>query len=63
MRVRVDLDLCQGHGVCANEAPEVFRVSPGETVEVLLEEPPESMRSQLADALRYCPTGAISIED
>ena len=25
MRPVVDLDLCQGHGVCADEAPEVFR--------------------------------------
>ena len=28
LRVRVDADLCQGHGVCAGEAPEVFRVDP-----------------------------------
>ena len=24
MRVEVDLDLCQGHGMCELEAPEVF---------------------------------------
>ncbi|MEE8166399.1 MAG: ferredoxin, partial [Myxococcota bacterium] len=26
MRIEVDLALCQGHGVCVEEAPEVFRV-------------------------------------
>ncbi|GAB92691.1 ferredoxin, partial [Gordonia rhizosphera] len=24
MRVEVDLDICQGHGMCEMEAPEVF---------------------------------------
>ena len=62
MRVWVDLDLCQGHGVCMSEAPEVFRVEDGGSVEVLQVEPPEALRAQVADALRYCPTGAISIE-
>ena len=26
MRIRVDRDLCQGHGVCESEAPTVFAV-------------------------------------
>ena len=26
MKVVVDLELCQGHGVCVGEAPAVFRV-------------------------------------
>ena len=27
MRIVVDRDLCQGHGVCESEAPDVFSVS------------------------------------
>ena len=27
MRVSVDLDLCQGHGVCESEAPSVFELA------------------------------------
>jgi ferredoxin len=65
MRVVVDLDLCQGHGVCQTEAPEIFRVvdRPGDygRVEVILERPPEEMRAQAEAAVRYCPTRAISI--
>jgi len=34
VRVRVDLDLCQGHGTCAEEAPEVFAVDEGRIVEL-----------------------------
>ena len=63
MRVRVDADLCQGHGVCVNEAPEVFRLDVDGPVTVLLEEIPEAQRAKVGDALRYCPTGAISLED
>ena len=32
-------------------------------VTILLEEAPEALRAKLADALRYCPTGAIAVED
>ena len=64
MRVVVDLDLCQGHGVCESEAPEVFLVPKGaSTVTVLIEEPAESERAAVEAAVRYCPTTAIAIVD
>ena len=65
MRVVVDLDLCQGHGVCQNEAPEIFRVvdRAGDyaRVEVILERPPEEMRAQAEAAAKYCPNRVITI--
>ena len=62
LRVRVDADLCQGHGVCAGEAPEVFRVDPRTgKVELLLERPPEALRARIEKAVRYCPTRALSL--
>ena len=63
MKVVVDFDVCQGHGVCEAEAPEVFQVDEDGNLTVLLESPPESMRSQLEDAEKYCPQLAITIED
>ena len=67
MRVRVDLDLCQGHAVCQTEAPEIFRVvdRPGDypRVEVILERPPESLRAEAEAAARYCPNRVITIEE
>ncbi len=63
MRVKVDWDLCQGHAVCASEAPEVFAFDKESSqVRVLLERPPEELRVQVAAAVRYCPTRALSIE-
>jgi ferredoxin len=64
VRVIVDLDLCQGHAACEEEAPEVFRVPKGaDTVDVLQAEPPETLREQVQAAVKYCPTRALRIED
>jgi sterol 14-demethylase len=64
LRVRVDADLCQGHGVCAGEAPEVFRVDPASgRVELLMERPPEALRARVEKAVRYCPTRALSLRE
>jgi sterol 14-demethylase len=66
-RVRVDLDLCQGHAVCVNEAPEVFdleRTESGEDKVVLrIEAPPAALREKAERAVRHCPTRALSIDD
>lgn len=65
-RVCVDLDLCQGHGVCVNEAPEVFdmqRTEDGEDKVVLrIEAPGLDLRDKVVAAVRHCPTRALSIE-
>lgn len=65
MRVKADLDLCQGHGVCEMEAPEIFRVreraEDHDQVEILLDEVPEELRGKLEAAVRYCPNRVLSI--
>ncbi len=62
VRVEVDYDLCQGHGTCANEAPEVFAVDPAtQQVRVLEDEPPEAQADRVRAAVRYCPTMALRL--
>ena len=63
MRIRVDRDLCQGHGVCEAEAPTVFEVPKAGQVNVLDEHPPEDVRGHVEDAVKFCPTHALSIEE
>jgi ferredoxin len=64
VKVRVDLDLCQGHGVCRNEAPEVFGVDPErQQVVVRDEHPPEALRAKVRAAVHYCPTQALGLEE
>lgn len=62
MKVKVDFDLCQGHGVCMGEAPEIFEVNDDGEITVLQESPDPSLEKKLRNAARFCPTGAISVE-
>jgi ferredoxin len=62
MRVVVDFDLCQGHGVCEGEAPEVFELADDGKLTVLQENPPEELREKVEKAAKYCPTMAVRIE-
>ena len=61
-RVVADLDLCQGHGVCEGEAPEIFELRDNR-VHILQETPDPCLRSKAEAACRYCPQRALSIED
>ena len=67
MRVKVDLDLCQGHSVCLAECPEVFDVVEQDDgypqVVVLIEEPPEELRAKVTSAAMFCPNRVITVED
>ncbi len=64
MRIKIDFGLCQGHGTCKNDAPEVFDVDEDEMrVIVLQEEPPAGLAEKVRLAAKYCPTQAIRLED
>ena len=62
MRISVDLDLCQGHGVCCSEAPELFELE-GDKVRVLDAAPGPDSHAAARLAAKYCPTRAISIQE
>ncbi|MEU2038595.1 ferredoxin [Nocardia niwae] len=61
MRVLADLDLCQGHAVCQDEAPEAFRVAKRGKVEILDAVADPDAQADVQRAVRYCPTQALSI--
>jgi len=61
--IRVDEALCQGHGVCESEAPEIFVLKRAQTVTILTESPDDTQRSAVEAAVRYCPTHALRIEE
>ena len=60
-RIIVDRDLCQGHGVCEGEAPELFEVGREMSVVVLDERPDDAHRKAAELAVKFCPTHALSI--
>jgi ferredoxin len=62
MKVVVDYDLCQSHGLCTQAAPEVFEIRDDGFLYLLDENPGEALRKKLELAVRECPTGAIKLE-
>ena len=67
VRIVADLDLCQGHGMCEDAAPEVFRVRESadgsyDQVEIILPEPDAGLRDKVDEAVRFCPNRALSLK-
>jgi ferredoxin len=63
MKIVVDFDKCKSNALCMGVAPEIFEVRDDNFLYVLNEEPPESARAQVEEAVRVCPTQAISIAE
>ena len=62
MRVVVDFDKCKSNALCMGAAPEVFEVRDDNFLYILQEEPPEELRAKVEEAVRVCPTQAITLE-
>jgi ferredoxin len=64
-RIEIDLLLCQGHGVCAEECPEVFAVEDMGTgypkVKVSKAMPGAVLREKVEAAVTYCPNRTIRL--
>jgi ferredoxin len=63
MKVVVDYDACASNALCMDILPDVFEVRDDGFLYVLNENPDESLRGKLNEAVAACPTAAISIED
>ena len=63
MKIVVDFDSCESNALCMGIAPEVFEVRDDDFLYILMEEPPEGLRSKVEEAVRRCPKQAISIQD
>lgn len=62
MKVTVDFSMCQGNGLCATAAPEVFELD-ASGVLLLHEEHVDGAREdQVHVAAAICPTQAIRVE-
>jgi ferredoxin len=62
MKIVVDWDLCEGHGQCEFAAPEVFSINEAGELDVLDETPPETQRKNVEQAVRRCPTRALTVD-
>jgi sterol 14-demethylase len=63
LRIRIDRDLCQGHGVCAGECPEVFAVGRDQKVILKVARPAPELYAKVRLAAEHCPTRTIRLEE
>jgi ferredoxin len=63
IKASIDWDLCEGNGVCARVAPEVFSVDAEGNSDVLLEEVPPELRAKAMLAMAGCPVKAITVTE
>jgi ferredoxin len=63
MKVRVDTNLCSGHGRCYALAPDVFGADDYGHCEILVEEPSGALADHARVGAENCPERAIRIED
>jgi len=62
MKIKVDRDLCQGHGRCVIVAPELFAFADGEDqAHVFTENVPAESEALAERAARACPERAVII--
>lgn len=61
MKIRIDMDLCEGNAVCMKVAPAVFKVGDDDKASLLIAEPGEEHRGVVEAAVRRCPRQAISL--
>jgi ferredoxin len=62
MRVKVDLNVCQGHGVCHMSAPDVFELAVEDGHSVVIADPvPSELEADAQLGVDSCPERAISV--
>ena len=62
-RVRVDPELCVGSGACEALAPDVFEVDADGVLVVHRPEPADDELPDVREAVRACPTRALSLPE
>lgn len=61
MRVNVDADRCQGHGLCASHGPDVFELDDLGYSKAGVRDVPVGLEVQAARGAQACPERAIDL--
>ena len=62
VRVVVDTDLCEGHALCLQAAPDVFDLGEDDRAIVKEVDLTDDLLASVADAIIRCPVQAISLQ-
>jgi ferredoxin len=61
VRVQLDRPRCEGHGMCEEAAPEVFRLDDAGELEVLRDSLDPGLVRKAENAVRLCPVAALRL--
>lgn len=60
MRIAADYDRCEGHGLCVDQAPQVFDLDDeGDLVLLVGEDVPSDLEASTGRAIDACPVSAL----
>ncbi len=59
MRVEVDLDRCEGNGICEKLAPQLFELDEDDYSVVKLDPVPPELEELAIRAIEECPRAAL----
>ena len=63
MRIIVNRSLCDGNGLCAREAPDLFLLDDQDELHILKDSFGTDALEAAQRAVRACPKAALSISD
>ncbi len=63
MKIIVDYDRCEANAVCMRVCPEVFEVREDDTLHLATDQPDESLREKVEEAVRRCPRQALALRE
>jgi ferredoxin len=63
MRIEVDLNRCEGHGMCEVVAPEFFALDDEGKLTVLTDDVTPSDEAHVRDAVLACPVAALKLSN
>ena len=62
MQIKFDESICASMGMCEAAAEDLFQIGDDGYLTITDATPPESRRAEVEEAVRTCPTGALSLE-
>ena len=62
MKIVADRERCEGHGLCADTAPEVYELDDDAIVVLLHESIPPELERKAEGGARVCPVAALRVE-
>ncbi|BBC30955.1 hypothetical protein SGFS_022490 [Streptomyces graminofaciens] len=61
MRIQTDTSRCEGHGLCADVAPEVYDLDEDAVVVLRHDVLPEALRAKAEAGARACPVAVLRV--